>query len=71
MPESTNINWKAAPRGEQATAWRLATYGASVHIETLGKVQLCRVGQGNIYLYDKKGKREVAISIQELFDLLT
>jgi hypothetical protein len=67
----TDIQWHRAPRGEQATAWRITSYGASVHIETLGKVQLCRVGQGNIYLYDKKAKREVAISIEELFELLT
>jgi hypothetical protein len=64
------VNWAAAPKGDKASAWRVVSYGASVHIETPGKVQLCRIGDGNIYLYDKKGKQEVAISVAMLTELL-
>lgn len=70
LASSNSINWKQTPKGEDATAWRAVEHGASIHIQTPGRITLCRIGDGNIYLWDKGERKEVAISIYTLIDML-
>lgn len=71
MTESTKAgyytNLSYAPGTVHATAWQVVDRPQSgTFIQTLGGVPLCKVGNGGIYLYDKKAKRDVFISIDAL-----
>ena len=65
--EGFYTNYSYAPATVQATAWQVVHRPDSGHfIQTMGGVSLCRVGNGNVYFWDKKARAEICISLEQL-----
>jgi len=55
------------PASNEPTAWLVRRFPESgLFITTLGGVKLARLGDGCLYFWDKKARREVSIHIGQL-----